>query len=227
MADWSSYTLSDFLLFSPRTYERLFVLVNQDVWPAQLASLAYGAALMLMIVRGNPLAARAALAGLALAWLFVCGVFFLGRYQAINWLGGSFAGLAALQAVGLALLAIFDRRGLLTRRQAPLAHDTGIALLVLGLLVYPLLEPLLGRSLAGAQVFAVAADPTAVASLGLAALLKARTKWLAMFLPALWCVFTGLTLWTLERFDFFVPPAAAAIALIGAVWPRPQSRTSP
>ncbi len=36
MSEWWTYTLSDFLLFSARTYYRLFELYNRDVWPAQL-----------------------------------------------------------------------------------------------------------------------------------------------------------------------------------------------
>ena len=34
MAVWLSYTLSDFLLFTPHTYYRLFELYNRAVWPA-------------------------------------------------------------------------------------------------------------------------------------------------------------------------------------------------
>ena len=37
MSEWWTYTLSDFLLFSPRTYYRLFELYNDEIWPAQIA----------------------------------------------------------------------------------------------------------------------------------------------------------------------------------------------
>ena len=33
MSEWWTYSLSDFLLFSPRTYYRLFELYNLAVWP--------------------------------------------------------------------------------------------------------------------------------------------------------------------------------------------------
>ncbi len=40
MPDWSTYRLEDFLLFSPRTYYRLFELHNAAVWPGQVLALA-------------------------------------------------------------------------------------------------------------------------------------------------------------------------------------------
>ena len=38
MSEWWTYSLSDFLLFSPRTYYRLFELYNVAIWPLQLVS---------------------------------------------------------------------------------------------------------------------------------------------------------------------------------------------
>ena len=35
MSEWWTYSLSDFLLFSPRTYYRLFELYNLAIWPTQ------------------------------------------------------------------------------------------------------------------------------------------------------------------------------------------------
>ena len=40
MSEWWTYSLSDFLLFSPRTYYRLLELYNLAIWPTQLAALA-------------------------------------------------------------------------------------------------------------------------------------------------------------------------------------------
>ena len=43
MSEWWTYSLSDFLLFSPRTYRRLFELYNAQVWPAHLVAVGLGA----------------------------------------------------------------------------------------------------------------------------------------------------------------------------------------
>ena len=45
MADWLSYRPQDFLLFSPRTYWRLFELHNEALWPLHLLTFAIGLAI--------------------------------------------------------------------------------------------------------------------------------------------------------------------------------------
>jgi hypothetical protein len=42
MSEWWTYALSDFLLFSPRTYYRLIERHNAAVWPGQILSLGLG-----------------------------------------------------------------------------------------------------------------------------------------------------------------------------------------
>ncbi len=42
MPEWWTYTLSDFLLFSPRTYYRLIERHNEALWPAQVAAFGLG-----------------------------------------------------------------------------------------------------------------------------------------------------------------------------------------
>ena len=37
-SEWWTYSLSDLLLFSPRTYYRLFELYNEAVWPMHVAA---------------------------------------------------------------------------------------------------------------------------------------------------------------------------------------------
>ena len=39
MSEWWTYSLSSFLLFSARTYYRLFELYNAEVWPLQIVTL--------------------------------------------------------------------------------------------------------------------------------------------------------------------------------------------
>ena len=46
MSEWWTYRLSDFLMFSPRTYWRLIENYNQAIWPAQVVALAAGLVLL-------------------------------------------------------------------------------------------------------------------------------------------------------------------------------------
>ena len=46
MSEWSTYTLSDLLMFSARTYYRLIGLYNQEIWPMHLLAAAAGVVLV-------------------------------------------------------------------------------------------------------------------------------------------------------------------------------------
>ena len=59
MSEWWTYRLYDFLLFTPRTYYRLFELYNAAVWPAQIAAIALGLGLTWQCARRRGRAATA------------------------------------------------------------------------------------------------------------------------------------------------------------------------
>lgn len=225
METWLTYTPADFLLFSPRVYERLFVLHNQDLWPWQIAALASALFVIVLAYRGtrSGSAGREAaivLAILGTAWLIVAAVFFMGRYQAVNWLGTYIAPLAALQG-GILIAMSFSRRARFIAAHAnSFAYAAGIALLTIAVLVYPLLAMAFGLDPKGAQFVGLTPDPTAIATLGTLALLEGRARAAAAVLPAAWCIFSALTLWTLDRAGVFVTPTIVALALVAIAMPR-------
>ena len=51
MSEWWTYRFSDFVLFSPRVYYRLFELHNQALWPSQLLTVALGLAILFVLLR--------------------------------------------------------------------------------------------------------------------------------------------------------------------------------
>jgi hypothetical protein len=217
MADWLSYSLTDFLLFAPRTYYRLHALHNEGLWPLQVAVLAAGLAMVWLALAARPAWRGRALAVLlALAWLFVAWAWHFQRYDAINFTGRWFALAFALQAMLLFAAGVL-RDGL---RLAPRGHPAstvGLGIYAFALLVQPLIGPLLGRDWASAELFGLAPDPTAVGTLGLLVAAE-RTRWWLLAIPTLWCAVTGLTLWTMDAPDAFVSPLAGAIALGLAAW---------
>ncbi len=228
MSDWLSYSLSDFLLFAPRTYYRLFALYNADLWPLQIAPMAAGVVILVLAFAERPAwRGRAIAALLAAAWLFVAWAWHLQRYDGINFAGRWLALAFAIQAVLLIVTGVV-RDGL---RLAPRSHPAGIAgmaIFVFALAIQPLIGPLAEREWASIELFGLAPDPTAVGTLGLLVAAERMRRWLFV-IPVLWCAVTGLTLWTMEAPDAVVTPLAGAIALGLAVWKAsaPGNRQNP
>ena len=214
MSEWWTYSLSDFLLFSPRTYYRLFALYNEAVWPAHIATLALGAASLVLTRRGGERERRTVLAILAALWLWIAWAFHAERFATINWAATYYAYAFALQAAVLLWFALAQPGGghLSTGRS-----NAALAIATFAIALQPLLGLALGRDVHQAEIFGLAPDPTAIATLALLAA-QPRTPWLAMIIPTLWCVMTGLTLWTMQAPDAYVSPIAGALALLAAAW---------
>jgi hypothetical protein len=79
-----------------------------------------------------------------------------------------------------------------------------LALFCFGLVGYPLLAPLMGRQWLAAEMFGLAPDPTALATLALLSLADGGGRWPLSIIPLIWCVITGLTLWAMEADDFLL-----------------------
>jgi hypothetical protein len=216
MSEWWTYSLSDFLLFSPRTYYRLFELYNAAIWPAQWAALALGLVVLGLLLGKTPSRGRLTAAILALCWLWVAWFYLLRHYATINWAANYFALGFAIESLLLFWTgAIHDR--LRFRQLADVAGAGGCGMMVLAI-AYPLIgQPLLGRPWTQAEVFGVVSDPTVIATLGVLTAAE-RPHWHLLVLPLIWCAIGGATLWTMQSPEAPVIPAVAAVAMALAVW---------
>ena len=229
MSEWWTYRPENFLLFSPRVYWRMFELHNTALWPLQVLTLAAGLIIILLTVWRPRGYARWLTLLLAILWIFVGWSFLWNRYADINWAAAYVAPAFALEGVLLlvcgALLnsLAFDRRGL--------AGCIGYFMLAFALAGQPLLAPLQGRGWASSEVFGIAPDPTAMATLGLLLLARGRPLPLLLPVPVLWCLLSGMTLQTMGEPQAWVLHAALALAAIACIWtvlrPSARSRWSP
>ena len=212
MSEWWTYHLSDFLLFSSRTYFRLFEIYNAAIWPAQLLAAGLGAAIFALLWRGAArVRDRAIPAILAAGWLWVAGAFLASRYAAINWAAVYFAWAFVLEAAFLIWTGVLRRR-LAFEWPANFGSRIGLGIFLFALVLQPLLAPLLGRGWRGVQIFGVAPDPTAVATFGVLLLARGRGRGPLMVIPFLWCAITGATLLAMKAPDAWIPPLAAVLA---------------
>jgi hypothetical protein len=85
MPEWWSYSLSDFLLFSPRTYYRLIERHNSSAWPAHIATMGLGLGVLGLLRRKPTVHGRSISGILAGLWVWVVCAFVWQRYATINW----------------------------------------------------------------------------------------------------------------------------------------------
>ena len=216
MTEWWTYRPSDFLMFAPRTWWRLFELHNTAWWPLPLITVMLGLAWLVWALRRGDAAWRPGTAGMALACAFVGGAFMLPRYAPINWAANGFAVGWFVLAALLAALAVTPARapGPFGPRRA-----AGALLVAWAVMGHPLLAPAFGRPWRQAEVLALAPDPTALAVLGLLWLLPGAdgmaTRLLRRGAAALafaWCAISVATLATMGSGEAAVMGACAALA---------------
>jgi hypothetical protein len=80
--------------------------------------------------------------------------------------------------------------------------------------LHPLVPLIEGRTLRSAEVFAIAPDPTAIATLGLLTLAPVRNALLLGIIPAAWCLASWATLHTMGSSLAAIPLAAVGLALL-------------
>lgn len=222
MTEWWTYRPEDFLLFSARTYWRLFELHNAALWPVPLAGPLLGALLLWLLWRRWPGAPRWTCAILAILWASVGWSFVLHRYAEINWAAAWLAPLFAIEVL-LLLGAALVRGPAKPARGFPAA---AIGALLVGLaLAYPLLAPLGGRPWGAAEIFGIAPDPTAIGTLGFVLFAGLRRAWL-LPIPLVWCLVGGATLLTMGAWEGWLPLGAAAAAALCIALPQRTRRAS-
>jgi uncharacterized protein DUF6064 len=213
MPDWT-YSLSSFLLFSSRTYYRLFELYNADIWPLQILSVGLGLAALAFSLGRSGWNGRAIAGILAACWLFVAWAYLFTRYDSINWIARYVALGFAFEAALLIWIGVIRDR---LHPRVGTAAKAGRGIVLFALALQPLIGPLLlGRPWTQVELFGVAPDPTVAATLG--SLIVMRAHWSLFVIPLIWCALSGLTLWAMDAPDAVVMPAIGAVVVGLAVW---------
>lgn len=220
MSEWWTYGPSDLLLFSPQVYYRQIELHNQALWPAQIIAIALGVVLFVLVLRPSPARSRVIAAIIGLLWVWIGWLFVWQRYTTINWAATYAVPLFMLQGA-LLFAAAATQNDLDLEKERGILRGFALALLAFALIFYPLLAPMLGRSWQATEIFGIAPDPTALATLAVVILSRLRIRWLLMIVPAFWCLITGVTLLTMAAPDFWVAPVCA-LAAVTAGWTARQ-----
>jgi hypothetical protein len=222
MSEWWTYRAEDFLLFSPRVYWRMFESHNAALWPLHVITLAAGLIILLFVAR-RPGMGRWVSLILAVLWIFVGWSFLWNRYATINWAAVYVAPAFIVEGVLLLVASLLN--GLAFDRRRP-SDWIGYLILGFALVGQPLLAPLQGRGWTSSEVFGIAPDPTAMATLGVLLLARGRLLPWLLPIPALWCLLSGMTLQTMQEPQAWAPYAALALAAIALIWTITRQRGS-
>lgn len=212
MRDWLSYRLSDLLLFSPRTYYRMFELYYDAIWPAQLVALAAVVTIAALLWRDDEWRGVAIAALLTVGWIWVAVMFHLRSYASINWAARYFAGLFVAQTVLLVWYGVV-RRGLTFQRLGLRRRWLLPALFIAATLLPPLAGRAADRTWSQVELFALTPDATVVATITLL-LISSRPPRVLMLAPLAWCVIGGATLWALESREAWLLIVVGAVVFV-------------
>lgn len=190
---WLSYSLRDFLIFSPDAYFRLYELTNLALWPFHIPLILLSLVVLYMIRLRHVLVQKALLVWLAIIWLFVGFWFLRTFYSQINTLAYPLSYLFFCEAALLVLSGFITSRTVDQESHVTVRTIGGWVLILYAYFIHPVTAIHWERSFAGIEVFAVAPDPTAIGTLGFLMLLRTRGYLYLMIIPCIWLTFSILT----------------------------------
>jgi len=217
-ADWLSYSLQDFVMFGPQVFLRLFIRINQDLWPWQLLAVVVAIGMPALLLRQELGARRLAVGLMAVAWATSGYGFLVGYFGPINWPAAWFGWAFVVQGAVLAAAVLFGG-----------VHHLRLATgrLTLFWLVAVSGLPLLAMADAGrwqaVALFGVAPGTTAAAGALAIALISGPWQWLYLPLLVLWGLFSAAMFWALQTWWLLVTPLATLLLVGAGFWlsPRP------
>lgn len=225
MDEWWTYSPENLLMFSARTYYRLFELHHRALWPAQLAAVGSGLAIVVLMRRAAARPSRVVAALAAAAWLAVAWSYFWLRFATIHNGGRVMAAAFGAQAALLLWSGVARRRAALLPGGGAV-RAVGAAIVVFAIALLPFVGRLLGRPWAQAELFGLTPDATVAATLGLL-LLARRAGWHLWVIPVAWSLFSGATLWAMRSPEWWALPALALVAVAGGIARRGRAPRRP
>ncbi|MHA7924673.1 MAG: DUF6064 family protein [Marinobacter sp.] len=217
-ADWLSYSLQDFVMFGPQVFLRLFVRINQDLWPWQVLAVVVAIGLPALLLKRDLRARRLAAGLIAVAWVASGYGYLVGYFGPINWPAAWFGWAFVVQGALLAAAVFFG--GVHGHRLPARRFAVFWLMAVCGL---PWLAMADSGQWQAVALFGVAPGTTAAAGALAVALLTGPWRWLYLPLLLLWSVFSAAIFWVLQTWWLLLTPVATLLLVGAGFWlsPRP------
>lgn len=217
-ADWLSYSLQDFVMFGPQVFLRLFIRINEDLWPWQVLAVVVAIGIPVLLLRQERNARRLAVGLMAAAWAVSGYLFLVGYFGPINWPAVWFGWAFVAQGGVLAAAMCF---GGVQGGRPPYGRFLVLWLLVVfGLPWLAVAETGQWQAVA---LFGIVPGTTAAAGALALALMTRTWRWLYLPLLVLWSLFSAAILWVLQTWWLLITPAATLLLAGAGFWlsPRP------
>ncbi len=194
MGDLTSYRFSDFILFSQTVYYRQFEIYNLAIWPLHLVALLCSFVIIYALWKKPVWAGRCIAAILVLSWLWVAWAFLYERFYQIHVVANWYALVFVLQAGFIAWYGLINNQFKIFVKSA-LRIKIGFGLLLISFILYPFFPYLSGRSWQQFEMFALAPDPTVLATLAILLIYKSPKS--LSVIPIIWVFVSGMTLYVM------------------------------
>ena len=191
MGELTSYSLSDFILFSDRVYYRQFELYNHAIWPLHLIAVLFSLVIIYMLWKNPAWGGRLIAVLLTLSWVWVAWAFLYVRFYQIHVVANWYALVFVLQA-GLIIWYAVIKNQFTLREESRSKINLGLVLLFISLLLYPFIAFIAGRSWLQFEMFSLTPDPTVLATLAILVLCKASP--VLYVIPIIWLLISYVTL---------------------------------
>ena len=191
MGELTSYSLSDFILFSDKVYFRQFELYNHAIWPLHLIAIVFSLVIFFALWEKPVWAGRVIAVLLTLSWVWVAWAFLYANFYQIHVVANWYALGFVLQAGLIIWYGLIKNRFTLAEESRN-KINIGLVLIFISLILYPFIALITGRSWLQFEMFSLTPDPTALATLAILVLCKASR--VLYVIPIIWLLISGMTL---------------------------------
>ena len=221
-ADWLSYSLQDFVMFGPQVFLRLFVRINQDLWPWQVLAVVAAIGIPVLLFRQGRNARCFAVGLMVVAWVASGYGFLVGYFGPINWPAAWFGWAFVAQGGLLATAMLFG--GV---HGGALSSGRFVALWLIVVCGLPWLAVAESGQWQALALFGIAPGTTAAAGALIVAVITGPWRWLYLPLLVLWSLFSAAMFWVLQTSWLLVTPVATLLLVGAGFWLSPRTAQSP
>ena len=186
---------------------------NQAIWPAQIVATLLGFAVIALTFKPRATSGRIIGVVLATAWLWTGALYHGDHFARINFVAPLFGLLFVVQGLLIGWTCAIRGRLEFRFRADPYGW-IGLAILVLGLAIYPVIGWTAGHTLPSLQTFGVTPLPTTIFTIGLLLMTVDRSPLRLLVIPLLWSVIDGVMAWQLAGPENLLLPLVGAGGLL-------------